>query len=462
MRGMRPGLSLSELAELHRSGNAPILDDREPRHFLLLERREESAATATVALGSDPATPATPSLSLQARVFVLAFDRDDGVTLGRGSDADFEINDPAVSRAHLRFKCEAGTTSVSDENSHNGTTLNGSRITPGVMTVLRDGDVLEISEKYRVTFLGAKSLLARLNDAGTDALSVPTETASSGILAGKVAVITGGGRGLGRAYALRFAAEGCRVVVNDIGAPPYDPGTDVSVAARVVEEIERAGGTAIASVHDISRRDEVDALFALARERFGCVDILACSAGVLHAGSSVLEMDPEVWERLMQINARGTFLCVQAAARSMIEQGRPGRIITTSSMVAMNGNAGLGGYAASKAAIYALSQTAAIELAAHDITVNTLNPMAWTRLTEGIPAIAAIPDAAQVLSPNYVADVVLFLASELSAGITGQVIDVGGPQLSLYRMKQSVPAVPSGPRWTPEELRRRWEEISNA
>jgi NAD(P)-dependent dehydrogenase (short-subunit alcohol dehydrogenase family) len=249
--------------------------------------------------------------------------------------------------------------------------------------------------------------------------------------------------------------------VNDTGAPPYGPGADASVAAAVVAEIERAGGSALASLHDISSRLEVLAMFELARQRFGGVDILVCSAGVLHAGSSLIELDEEIWDGLMAVNARGTFLCVQAAARSMIQQGRPGRIITTSSMAAMNGNAGLVGYAASKAAVYALSQTAALELSAHDITVNTLMPMAWTRLTETIPAIAAIPNAEQVLSTSYVADVALFLASDLSASVTGQVIDVGGPQLSSYRMKHSVPVLPSSKRWTPQELCRRWQELTS-
>jgi NAD(P)-dependent dehydrogenase (short-subunit alcohol dehydrogenase family) len=350
---------------------------------------------------------------------------------------------------------------VSDVRSQNGTQLNGARLEPGAEVPLRPGDVLDIAGRYRATFLSAETLLRRLNDAASGAAVIGAEARSSGLLKGKVAVITGGGRGLGRAYALRFAEEGCRVVVNDIGAPAYGPVADASVATAVVAEIERAGGTALASLHDVSSRLEVLALFELAQQRFGGVDILVCSAGVLHAGSSLLEMDAEIWDGLMAVNARGTFLCVQAAARSMIEQRRPGRIITTSSMAAMSGTAGLVGYAASKAAVCALSQTAALELSAHGITVNTLMPMAWTRLTETIPAIAATPKVEQVLSTSYVADVALFLASDLSASITGQVIDVGGPQLSFYRMQQSVPARPSSGRWTPHELLRRWHDLTS-
>jgi NAD(P)-dependent dehydrogenase (short-subunit alcohol dehydrogenase family) len=280
-----------------------------------------------------------------------------------------------------------------------------------------------------------------------------------GILAGKVAIITGGGRGLGRAYALRFAEEGCHVVVNDIGADPDGTGRDDSIAEQVVSEIESAGGTAIASPHDVSNSAEVEELFARCVDRFGGVDILVCSAGALHVGASVLDTDEDTFERLYATNVRGTFLCVRAAARAMVAQGRGGRIITTSSIAAMNGNVGLLAYATSKAAVYGLAKTAALELDAHGITVNMLTPMAWTRLTRDIPAIAAMPNGEELLSPRFVADVALFLASELSRGITGQVIDVGGPQVSTYDMKRSPPAVPTQGHFTPQELQRRMSEI---
>jgi len=354
---------------------------------------------------------------------------------------------------------------VSDAGSHNGTMLNGTPLEREVRYPLQDGDVLEIAKHYRAVFMSARSLHARLARIEQSRPSVgrlrrPEEAQSIGALSGKVAVITGAGRGLGRAYALRFAEEGCQVIVNDIGAAPDGTGSDPTVANSVVSEIERAGGAAAASLHDVSLRADVEALFNFACERFGGVDILVCSAGALHVGSTVLDIEEEVWDRLMATNARGTFLCVQEAARIMVAQKRGGRIITTSSLAAMNGNAGLVGYAASKAAIYGLSKTSALELGGHGITVNTLTPMAWTRLTSSIPAIAAIPNGEEVLSPRYVADVALFLASDLAAGITGQVIDVGGPQLSFHRMLQSTPALPEEGRWTPQELQRRWGELT--
>jgi NAD(P)-dependent dehydrogenase (short-subunit alcohol dehydrogenase family) len=207
-------------------------------------------------------------------------------------------------------------------------------------------------------------------------------------------------------------------------------------------------------------RAEVEALFRLALDRFGGVDILVCCAGALAIGPNVLELDDEVWERLMAVNTRGTFLCMQVAGRLMVEKKRAGRMITTSSILAMNGNPGIVAYSTSKAAIYGLTMTSAIELAPHGITVNSITPLAWTRLTNTIPAIAGIPGGEELLSPRYVADVALFLASDLAAGITGQVIDVGGPQLSLHRMQQTGLKLPKEGRWTAQELQRRWAEIT--
>lgn len=161
----------------------------------------------------------------------------------------------------------------------------------------------------------------------------------------------------------------------------------------------------------------------------------------------------------MAINARGAYLCVQAVARHMVDSQRPGRIVLTSSMVALTGNPGCIAYSASKAAILGLATSAAVELAPHAIAVNALTPMAWTRLTNMVPAIAAIPGVDEVLSPRRVADVVLFLVSELATGITGQIVDAGGAELSLYRTQRMAPLPPREARWTPRELQRRWPEL---
>jgi len=465
---MNREVTLVEFTEQHALEPVDAFVATQAAYFLLVERLGHSTARATAELSTER------ERGLQdAQVSYLVFPvasrgQSAAVTLGRATESDIQLDSPAVSKTHLCFQSRgpADSPSVRDAGSHNGTTLNGTVLEQGVWYALSDGDILEISGLFRAVFSAARSLhasmLRRAATRGEPSRSSRSPAAGrhAGVLAGKVAVITGGGRGLGRAYALRFAEEGCRVVVNDIGAAPDGTGNDCTVADAVVSEIEQAGGVAAASLHDVSSRAEVEALFQFATDRYGGVDILVCSAGALHAGSSVLEMADEIWERLMITNARGTFMCVQVAARLMVQQKRPGRIITTSSMVAMNGTAGLAGYAASKAAIYGLSKTAALELDAYGITVNMLAPMAWTRLTSTIPAIAAIPNGDEVLSARYVADVAVFLASDLAAGVTGQVVDVGGQQLSFYKMSQSAPMLPRERRWTPQELQRRWDEVT--
>jgi NAD(P)-dependent dehydrogenase (short-subunit alcohol dehydrogenase family) len=444
-------LSVSEFLQRHTSERAKSGAATDAIHYLLIEKLEADVAAATADLSHFASAPAEQRVEPGATIFVLfsGASAKSPVILGRRNDAEIQIDDPNVSRDQLRFdwNSRSRVLSVVEMGSHNGSKLDGRALAKDSPQPIREGEVLEIAGRYRAAVLSEAALVARLRP-------------RAGLLASKVAIVTGGGRGLGRAYAQRLASEGCRVVVNDVGAAPDGTGFDSTVAAETVAEVERAGGIAIASCHDVSRRGEAEALFDMAEERFGEIDILVCSAGALHVGSSVLEMQDQAWDRMMATNATGTFVCLQTAARRMVKRGRGGRIITTSSLTAMAGSVCCSGYAASKAAVYALSKTAALELEPYGITVNTLTPMAWTRLTCGIPAIASIPYAAEVLSPEYVADVVLFLASDLSAGITGHVVDVGGPQIALHNMLQTAPSRPESSRWTPQELQRRWGAIT--
>ncbi|HEY8942855.1 MAG TPA: SDR family NAD(P)-dependent oxidoreductase, partial [Polyangiaceae bacterium] len=250
------GLSLSELAQLRRDGDSALTAGDAP-YFLVVERLEELQDHETLALTRDLVTSGAPAPTT-ARVFAVVGERPPWIHLGRSIDADIWLDDPTVSKLHLRFRGDGQAMTVSDLGSQNGTKLNGTRLDSDQEAPLRPGDVLEISERYRATFVGAETLLARLERVSSEKTELGSRS-GNGILAGKVAVITGGGRGLGRAYALRFAEEGCRVVVNDIGAPPCGLGTDATVAPSVVAEIEQAGGTAIASLHDVASRAEVDA-----------------------------------------------------------------------------------------------------------------------------------------------------------------------------------------------------------
>ncbi len=281
-----------------------------------------------------------------------------------------------------------------------------------------------------------------------------------GLLNGKVAAITGAGGGIGRAHALLFAAEGARVVVNDVGGTRDGSGTGQSMADRVVEEIRAAGGEAIADYGDVSEPDGADGLVRRAIDSFGKLDVLVNNAGILR-DKTLRKMTLEQWDAVVKVHLRGSFLCTKAAVEHMAERNQGGRIINTSSVSGLMGNFGQANYSAAKAGIYGLTMTAAIELKKHRITVNALAPVALTRMTEDLPMMAAMPNASDLLSPAFVAPAALFLASELAGDITGAVLAVEGKRMYVYRMVQTPAVVPRDPAgWSAAEIRDRWSEIS--
>ena len=280
-----------------------------------------------------------------------------------------------------------------------------------------------------------------------------------GMLEDKVAVVTGAGRGIGRAEALRFAEEGCRVVVDDTGVAPNGDAPDPSVAEAVVREIEAKGGVALATRHDVGAKGGADALVEEAVARFGKVDILVTNAAIIR-DTKLLDLEDDAWDVSMTVTLRGTFAAVRAVARHLVRRGAPGSILTTTSLAGLVGTKGLPSYSAAKAGIYGLTCTAALELKEHGIRVNTLSPIAYTRLTA--EPMKQVPDAEAHFSPSYVADVAAFLVSDAAAEITGTVVDVQGQQVSVYRMIQGTGVLPrAGGRWTKDELRERWTEIAN-
>ena len=224
----------------------------------------------------------------------------------------------------------------------------------------------------------------------------------------KVAWITGGGAGIGRATALRFAKEGACLVLGDLD----EAGLQETVAA-----VEAAGGQAAAVAGDITHRDDAERMAAVALERFGRLDILINNAGINRDG--------------LAVNLKGTFLCAQAAAVPMILRGLGGRVVNTSSIGAL-GNVGQANYAASKAGVIGLTKTLALEWARFNITVNCVAPGATdTRMTAGIPEklmeglLAKIP-LHRLAQPEEIAEAHLFLASDAAAYVTGQVLFVDG------------------------------------
>ncbi len=253
-----------------------------------------------------------------------------------------------------------------------------------------------------------------------------------GLLDNKVAVITGAGGGIGAATAELFAREGARVVVNDLGGPRDGSGSDASAAEQVVQRIKAAGGTAVDDAHSVTTQAGAEAIIQRAVNEFGRLDILINNAGILR-DKTLLKLEEADWDAVLDVHLKGTFLCMQAAARQLRAQGDGGSIVNTTSVSGMLGNFGQTNYSAAKAGIYGLTRTASIELQRAQIRVNAVAPIAKTRMTEDLPMFAKV----ESMTPAHVAPVHLFLASDLAREVSGQVISVAGGKLSIYKVVES-------------------------
>ncbi len=279
-----------------------------------------------------------------------------------------------------------------------------------------------------------------------------------GLLDGKVAILTGAGRGIGRALAAKFARESARVVVNDTGMTPSGTGFDPSVAEKAVEEIRASGGEALADTHDVSQRSEVEGLFGRAMDAFGRVDILVTNAGIVREGG-IAEIADTDWSAQLGTILNSTFYCTQLFARHVERRKGPGRVLMVSSQLGLQGASHVGAYCAAKGAVCGFGLTAAQELAPLGVTVNILSPMAYTRLTAGLP-LMAFPNAEVLMSPDFCADVSAFLVSDGAAHLTGQIVHVQGNQVSVFKIGMTEGVAPSrGDRWTGDELADRWSDI---
>lgn len=278
-----------------------------------------------------------------------------------------------------------------------------------------------------------------------------------GLLDDKVAIVTGGGRGIGRAQALAFAAEGARVVVADTGGAEDGSGADPAIADAVVEQIRRAGGTAVASRETAATAAGARAIVELAVAELGGLDVLASVAGV-QRDRSLLKMDQEAFDGVLAVLLGGAWHCMQAAARVMVEQGRGGRILHTTGLAGLVGNFGQANLSAAQAGVYGLTRAGAIELRKHGITVNAIAPVARTRLTEDLPMFQGVGE--QSLGPEHVAPVAVFLASDLAKDVTGEIVGVAGGRLSRFKMIETAGAFKHEGLWTAQEIRDRWREIA--
>jgi NAD(P)-dependent dehydrogenase (short-subunit alcohol dehydrogenase family) len=278
-----------------------------------------------------------------------------------------------------------------------------------------------------------------------------------GLLEGKVAVVTGAGGGIGRAEAMLLAREGAKLVVNDLGGARDGSGSSEAMASKVAEEIKAAGGAAVPSYDTVATAEGAARIVKTAVDAFGRLDILVNNAGILR-DKSLLKMDEAMWDAVIEVHLKGTFLCTQAAARQMIAQGGGGRIVNTTSVSGMLGNFGQTNYAAAKAGIYGVTRTTAIELQKHRITVNAIAPIAKTRLTEDLPMFQTGMDA---LTPEHVAPAALFLASDLCSDKTGHVLAVAGSQMYVFKVVQSPGKFKDGTDpWTAQEIADHWDAIA--
>lgn len=277
-----------------------------------------------------------------------------------------------------------------------------------------------------------------------------------GLLDGKVAVVTGAGGGIGRAEALLFAKEGAMVVVNDVGGARDGVGSGDAAATAVAEEIRAFGGQAVANFDSVVTVEGANRIIETAVTTYGRLDVLVNNAGIVR-DKSLTKMTEEMWDAVVAVHLKGTFLCTQAAAKQLMAQGEGGRIVNTTSVSGMLGNFGQANYAAAKAGVYGLTRTAAIELQKHRITVNAIAPIAKTRMTEDLPMFQGI----DTLTPEHVAPAALFLASPLCAERTGHVLAVSGSRMFAYKVVESKGKFKDGNEaWTAAEIADNWDAIA--
>ena len=253
---------------------------------------------------------------------------------------------------------------------------------------------------------------------------------------GRVCIVTGAGRGIGREHALMLASEGAKVVVNDLGGNVDGTGGDLSPAEQVVAEIRDLGGEAIANGDNVADWEGAQRLVNSAIEHFGTLDVVVNNAGILR-DRMLTNMTEAEWDAVINVHLKGTFGPTRWAAaywRDKVKAGEKvdGRIINTSSVSGIYGNPGQTNYGAAKAGIASFTIIAARELKRYGVTVNAIAPGALTRMTEGLAGMPQDDDSQrEMMAPRWIAPVATWLASTQSADVTGRVIEVSGQMLAI-------------------------------
>ena len=279
------------------------------------------------------------------------------------------------------------------------------------------------------------------------------------LLDGRVVIVTGAGGGIGRAHALAFAAEGARVVVNDIGVGlDGSPAGGGSAAQGVVNEIVSAGGEAVASGADVADWEQAEGLIQTAIENFGSFDVLVNNAGIVR-DRMFANATEEEFDAVTAVHLKGHFATMKHAAAYWRAKSKAGdtvdaRIINTSSGAGLQGSVGQANYSASKAGIAALTLVAAAEMGRYGVTVNAIAPSARTRMTETVFAdmMATQDNDFDAMAPENISPLVVWLGSVESHDVTGKVFEVEGGKISVAEGWAHGPEIDKGDRWDPAEL----------